>query len=131
MFGDEPTPSKRYNPILGMGKAVMVKLMILFRQPADIVRFEDSYNTVLALIERIPDVLRRQVVSVTGSPTGGSVYYRILETYFDSQDSLAEALRSKPGQEAGGELSRLPAGSFEVVFADVYEERGGSTPQGA
>jgi uncharacterized protein (TIGR02118 family) len=106
----------------------MMKLVIIFRQPADIGQFETTYNSLLALVERMPHVVRRQVNAVTGSPTGPSPYYRVLEVYFDSQQLLAESLRSPRGQEAGGELGRLPAGSFEVLFADVYEEAGGRTP---
>ena len=106
----------------------MMKLMIVFRQPAEISHFEDTYNNLLALIERMPHVIRRQVNAVTGSPTGASAFYRVLEVYFEGQQQLADSLRSERGQEAGGELGKLPAGSFEVLFADVYEEVGGSTP---
>lgn len=106
----------------------MMKLMIVFRQPTDISRFEDSYNNLLALIERMPFVTRRQVNAIIGSPTGTSPFYRVLEVYFDSQQRLSESLRSAVGQEAGAELTRLPANSFDVMFAEVYEEAGGSTP---
>lgn len=106
----------------------MMKLMIVFRQPAEISRFEDTYNNLLALIERMPHVIRRQVNAVTGSPTGVSPYYRVLEVYFDGQQQMTDSLRSERGQEAGSELGKFPAGSFEMLFADVYEETGGSTP---
>jgi uncharacterized protein (TIGR02118 family) len=106
----------------------MTKLIIVFRQPPKISHFETTYNSLLALIERMPHVTRRQVNAVTGSPTGPSPYYRVLEVYFDSQQLMAESLRSPRGQEAGGELRALPPDSFEVMFADVYEEAGGSTP---
>jgi uncharacterized protein (TIGR02118 family) len=116
--------------IIRMDDAAMFKLMILFRQPTDTVRFENSYNDLLALIERMPGILRRQVVHVTGSPSGVSPYYRVLEAYFASQDVLFSSLMSKQGQEAGAELGKLPLDTFEVVFAEVYEEQGGFTPGG-
>ena len=106
----------------------MFKLMILFRHPADVLRFEDTYNNLLALVERMPGIQRRQVVSVIGSPGGTSPYYRVMEAYFAAQDVLFSALMTKQGQEAGAELTKLPLGSYEVVFADVYEEQGGYTP---
>ena len=108
----------------------MMKLIILFRQPTDLTRFEDTYNNLLALIERMPDVTRRQVNSVVGSPTGSSPFYRQLEVYFADQARMNESMRSPRGQEAGRELTSLPAGSFDVMFADVYEEAGGATPTG-
>ena len=102
--------------------------MILFHQPTDPDSFENVFQDFLALIERMPNIIRRQVVHVTGSPQGLPQYYRILELYFESPETQQEALLSAIGQEAGKELSRLPEGTAEMLFADVYEEEGGSTP---
>jgi len=106
----------------------MIKFMVMFRQPDNAERFENIYQDFLALVERIPNIRRRQVVHVTGSPGGAPEYYRILEIYFDSLEIQNEALMSDAGQEAGAELYRLPKDSFELLYADVYEEEGGSTP---
>lgn len=107
----------------------MVKFMILFSTPEDLERFEDSYNNFLALVERMPDIRRRQVNSVLGSPMGTPRLYRILEVYFDSYDALDRALKSPQGQEAGAELRTFPPGQVELLFAEVYEEAGGQTEQ--
>ena len=109
----------------------MVKFMILFRQPEDVDKFENVYQDFLALVERMPHIQRRQVVHVTGSPQGAPEYYRILEIYFESSDRQTEALMSPEGQEAGSELNRFESGSFQLLFADVYEEAGSSTEQAA
>ena len=106
----------------------MNKFMVMFRQPDNAERFENTYQDFLALVERIPNILRRQVVHVTGSPGGAPEYFRILEIYFESLEIQNEALLSAAGQEAGAELYRLPKDSFELLYADVYEEEGGSTP---
>ena len=106
----------------------MIKFMIMFRQPENAERFENSYQDFLALVERIPNIRRRQVAHVTGSPAGAAAYYRILEIYFESLEIQNEALMTPEGQEAGAELYRLPKDSFELLYADVYEEAGGSTP---
>lgn len=105
----------------------MVKLSILFRKPTDLDSFENIYQDFLALIERMPDVKRRQANTVLGSPFGESPFYRILEVYYDDYAILNSSLLSPAGQEAGGELRRLEGGSFEMFFADVYEEDGGRT----
>ncbi len=107
----------------------MIKFMILFRQPDDIDKFENVYQDFLALVERMPHIQRRQVVHVTGSPQGAPEYYRILEIYFESSDKQTKALMSPAGQEAGSELNRLPKDSLQLLFADVYEEAGSSSPQ--
>jgi uncharacterized protein (TIGR02118 family) len=105
----------------------MVKFMILFQKPVDIESFEIHYNEFLALIERMPEVTRRQVINVLGSPMGETRLYRILEVYFDDSPQMEAALRSFAGQEAGKHLNVFMRGAFEMVFADVYEESGGQT----
>ena len=106
----------------------MIKFIILFHQPTDLDSFEQVYQDFLALVERMPHIIRRQVVHITGSPQGTASFYRILEIYFESSQQQQEALMSKIGQEAGQELGRLPRGTFQLLYADVYEEAGGSTP---
>jgi uncharacterized protein (TIGR02118 family) len=107
----------------------MVKFMITFTQPSNVTVFERAYNDLLALVERMPDIERRQVVNVLGSPVGEAPYYRILEIYFESVERMEASLRSKAGQETGGELGRrFPAGTYGAFYAEVFEEAGGSTP---
>ncbi|MCY3977139.1 MAG: EthD family reductase [Chloroflexi bacterium] len=105
----------------------MIKFMILFGPPEDAERFENVYQDFLALIERLPNIRRRQVAHVTGIPEGAPKVHRILEIYFESTDAQTEALMSPAGQEAGKELSRLPKDSYQLLLTDVYEEEGGST----
>lgn len=109
----------------------MIKFMVLFQKPANPVaesRFESAYNDFLALMERMPDIQRRQVVDVQGSPMGTPRYYRILEVYFVDKATLEASLKSPAGQEAGSELGRrFSPGTYETLFAEVYEEAGGST----
>lgn len=107
---------------------MMIKFMILFGQPEDAESFENVYQDFLALVERMPHILRRQVVHITGSPQGPTEFYRVLEIYFESTETQQEALMSTVGQEAGTELNRLPSESFQLLYADVYEEEGSSTP---
>lgn len=107
----------------------MMKFCVYFRPPANLHDFEQAYTDFLALVERMPSIQRRQVLHVLGSPQGKPPYYRGLELYFADQDTLKAALMSKAGQEAGNELARFAPGSFDVFFAETYEEEGGSTPQ--
>lgn len=110
----------------------MWKFMVLFRQPdKDAEAFENTYNDFLALVERMPAIERRQVVHVVGSPLGAPAYTRVLELYFHSRQQMELSLMSPPGQEAGKELNRFAPNSFDVLFAEVYEETGGSTAQQA
>jgi uncharacterized protein (TIGR02118 family) len=105
----------------------MFKFMLIFYHPADAPAFENSYQDLLALVERMPFIQRRQVIHVTGSPTGKSPYYRILEVYYEDQERLNQSLLSPAGQEAGRQIQTFPPKSFELIFAEVYEEAGGQT----
>ena len=107
----------------------MVKFIILFRQPEDAEAFENVYQDFLGLVERMPQIQRRQVVHITGSPLGRPDAYRILELYFESTQDQQTALLSAIGQEAGQELQRLQHGAYSLYFADVYEEAGAQTIQ--
>jgi uncharacterized protein (TIGR02118 family) len=107
----------------------MFKFVVMFKKPSKPEDFENSYNDFLALVERMPNITRRQVIHVMGSPQGEAVYYRGLELYFASDEDMKAALMSTEGQEAGNELARFEEGRFEVYFSAVYEEEGGSTPQ--
>jgi hypothetical protein len=83
------------------------------------------------MVEQIPNIMRRQVVTITGSPEGQSPYYRILELYFDSQQTMTDALKTEAGQIAGSGLYEVfkPLGyKFDTAFAEVFEEAGGATP---
>jgi uncharacterized protein (TIGR02118 family) len=107
----------------------MVKFIITFSTPNNVDVFEKAYNDLLALVERMPNIARRQVVNVLGSPIGEAAFYRILEIYFDSVEQMEASLRSPAGQETGAELGRrFTSGKYSAFYAEVYEETGGSTP---
>jgi uncharacterized protein (TIGR02118 family) len=100
----------------------MIKFVIMFRQPDDLDPFENAYQDLLALVERMPNLKRRQAVLTLGNPQGVPLYYRTLELYFDDQQQFRESFMSQIGQEAGQELARFPKGSYELFFGEVYEE---------
>lgn len=102
--------------------------MVMFRQPADVEGFEDSYASFLALVERMPGIQRRQVSHPLGSPTGPPRYYRVLELYYPDENAMRASLESPRGQEAAYELANFGDGAFEMFYAEVYEEGGASTP---
>lgn len=105
----------------------MIKFVVNFRSPRDFEKFDNIYNDFLALVERMPLIQRRQAIHVIGSPNGKAPYERALEIYFNTEADLRESLMSKQGQEAGNELGKFEQGSFDVYFAEVFEEAGGKT----
>jgi hypothetical protein len=107
----------------------MIKFVIAFCKPQNLPNFENAYNDLLAKIEQMPAIQRRQVVSVLGSPAGEPAFYRLLETYFEDVAHMEAALRGAAGQAAGAALGQhFASGTYQAFFAEVYEESGGSTP---
>jgi uncharacterized protein (TIGR02118 family) len=100
----------------------MVKLVLLFKRPADEIQFEAQYNANLALLEKMPGILRRQANIVWGGPGGDSQIYRILEFYFDDRAALDAALTSPAGAEAGQDLMAYAGDVVELLFVDVFED---------
>lgn len=100
----------------------MVKLVILYKKPADEAAFEEGYADNLALLERLPKLVRRQANMVLGSPRGSSPYYRILELYFEDFETMDAAMTSKQGAEAGRDLIKYAGDLVELVFVDVFED---------
>ena len=95
----------------------MIKFSVMFRQPDDIDNFENTYNDFLALVERMPDIERRQVVHVLGSPQGQAPYYRLLELYYADEMALRTALMSTAAEikamaREGRNLSICPRACF-------------------
>jgi uncharacterized protein (TIGR02118 family) len=100
----------------------MVKLLILFKQPPDENAFEMQYVKVLAALEKLPGIQRRQANIVRGTPEGKSPYYRILEFYFKDFDALDAALTAEAGTSAGQELMSAFSDVVELHFVDVFED---------
>jgi hypothetical protein len=100
----------------------MLKFMVLFRpQSGD--AFDEAVNAFITQIAHIPDVQRQQVIYPLGSPINTMPYARIVELYFASQTQMTEALRTPEGQAAGQLLNKFAPNSFDIVYAEVYEER--------
>lgn len=100
----------------------MVKLVLLFKRPSDENGFEEGYVHVLALLEKMPGILRRQANMVLGGPLGSSPYYRILEFYFDSFETMDAAMTSAQGAAAGKGLMETAGADVELLFVDVFED---------
>lgn len=98
----------------------MVKLVALYRMPADPATFDRHYtDTHLPLIRRMPGLRRVEAWKITGAPGGPAPYYLVGEMYFDDQDALRTALRSSEGRAAGEDLQTFAAGLVTMMYAQA------------
>ena len=100
----------------------MVKLMLLFRHPANKPGFEIRYTRNLALLKKMPGIQRVQVGAVVGGPAGDSPYYRVLELVFPTFDLLDAALTSPEGVAAGKDLMDYAGEVVELLFVEASDE---------
>jgi len=100
----------------------MVKLVALYRKPADPEAFERHYWEVhLPLARKMPGLQRVEVSRVTGAPGGEPPYYLMAEMYFADQAALDAAMKSPEGRAAGKDLMGFAGDLVTLYTAEVAE----------
>lgn len=81
----------------------MIKLVVLWKPPADAEGFEDDYaSTHMALVGALPGMKG----AVTSKALNGP-YFRMAEMKFDSRADLKAAMSSEEGQKLMADTQRL------------------------
>ncbi|WP_119065250.1 EthD family reductase [Aggregatilinea lenta] len=97
----------------------MVKLVLLFKPPANKNSFELRYSRNLSMLRKLPGVQGVQVGQVLGGPAGDAPYFRIVEIHFPDFDTLDAALVSPDGVAAGKDLMDYAGAVVELLFVEV------------
>jgi uncharacterized protein (TIGR02118 family) len=100
----------------------MRKLVILIKPPADEHAFEAAWPDFLHLAERMPGLLRESTSRVESMVYGQEDYSLIHELYFESLETLREALSSLEGRAAGRLLQTMTGGQMVLLIADHQED---------
>ncbi|MBX6341365.1 MAG: EthD family reductase, partial [Thermomicrobiaceae bacterium] len=84
----------------------MIKLVALYRKPADPEGFMRHYREVhTPLVEKTPGLERIEVSRVTGDAFGGEPpYFLIAEMYYPDRDTFNAAMRSEENRAAAKDL---------------------------
>lgn len=100
----------------------MVKLIALYRKPADPEIFDKHYYDIHApLIKKTPGLRKMEVTKITGAPIGETKYHLMAELYYDSVDALNAANASPEGRAAGKDLMSFAADVVTLFFGEVNE----------
>ncbi len=100
----------------------MVKLIALYRKPADAETFDRAYfDTHVPLVRKIPGLQRVEISRMTGAPRGEPDFYLICEMYFPDRATLDRAMASPENQEAGKNLMGFARGLVSFMYADEVE----------
>jgi len=98
----------------------MVKLVALYKKPADAAAFEKHYTEVHApLAKKMPGLRKMEVCRFTGSPGGEAKFHLMAEMYFDDKAAMMAALGSPEGKAAGKDVMSFAGDLIHMMFADV------------
>ncbi len=100
----------------------MVKLIAMYKTPADVLEFEKHYFDVhMPLIYRMPGLLKTEVSKLSGMPGQENKYHMMAEMYFDNMDKLNESMASAEGRAAGKDLMGFAKDYVYMMFGEVNE----------
>jgi len=98
----------------------MVKLVALYRKPADTADFDKHYFDVhIPLVQKFPGLRKLEVTRVTGAPIGESKFHLVAEMYFDSRESMDAALASPEGKAVTRDILSFAADVITVFHGEV------------
>ncbi len=98
----------------------MVKLVALYKKPAELEEFDKHYDTVhIPLVRKYPGLRKIEVTTVTGAPIGEAKFYKMAEMYFDSRDALDAALTSQEGKAVARDIMSFAAPLLTVFIGEV------------
>jgi len=98
----------------------VVKLVALYRKPADVARFEKHYQEIhTPLAKKMPGLRKLEVCRFTGSPGGEAKFHLMAEMYFDDAAAMKSALSSPEGKAAGKDVMGFAGDIIHMMFADV------------
>jgi uncharacterized protein (TIGR02118 family) len=98
----------------------MVKLVALYRKPADTADFDKHYFEVhIPLVQKFPGLRKLEITRVTGAPIGESKFHLVAEMYFDSRESIDAALASPEGKAVTRDILSFAADVITVFHGEV------------
>lgn len=98
----------------------MVKLVALYKKPADAAAFERHYTEIhTPLARKMPGLRKLEVCRFFGSPGGEPKFYMMAEMSFDTKEAMMAALGSPEGKAAGKDVMSFAGDLIHMMFANV------------
>ncbi len=100
----------------------MLKLIALYRIPADAVSFDRHYfNVHLPLVRVIPGLRSLEVVKITGAPMGETRYHLMAEMTYDSLEAMNAANASPEGRAVARDLMSFASDVVTLFYGEAAE----------
>ncbi len=98
----------------------MVKLIALFRPPADPGAFDRHYFDVhLPRLRAIPGIRKVEVTRITATHIGDQKYHLMAELYYPSEDAMDAANASPEGVAAARDMLAFAPDIITLISGDV------------
>ena len=101
----------------------MIKLIALYKRPANVDAFEEHYaNVHIGLVEKIPGLRKTEWTRLLAAPDGAAPYYMMYEMYFDNMAAYEAAMKSEENKAAAKDLMSFAGGLITLMLAESYED---------
>ena len=98
----------------------MIKLIALYRKPADPAEFDKHYDNVhTPLVKKYPGLHKLEITHITGAPIGETKFHLMVEMYFDNKEAMDAALASPEGKAVARDLMSFAADVVTVFYGEV------------
>jgi uncharacterized protein (TIGR02118 family) len=98
----------------------VVKLVALYKKPADVDAFEKHYNEIHApLARKMPGLQKLEVSHMIGAPAGEPKFYMMAELYFEDKATMFTALNSDEGKAAAKDVMGFAGDIIHMMFAKI------------
>ena len=96
----------------------MVKLIALYRTPADKEAFDEKYfKEHIPLVDKMPGLVKTEIARLKG--LGESKYYLQAEMYFNDMDSFNAAMASPEGKASARQLMTFAKDVVEMHIGTI------------
>lgn len=101
----------------------MIKLIALYKKPADVEAFEQHYKDVhVPLVKKVPGLVRVEVTRIQSDAMGGEApYYLMAEMYFENEESFRQAMKSPENKAAAKDVMSFAGDIVQMVIGRVDE----------
>ncbi len=100
----------------------MIKLVALYRKPADPAAFNKHYYDVhIPLIRRTPGLRKLEITTIQGAPVGDTKFHLMAEMSYDSLEAMNAANASPEGRAAAKDLMSFAADVVTLFFGETKE----------
>ncbi len=101
----------------------MVQMIAMYTEPTDREAFDKHYfGTHMPLAQKIPGLVKAEVVKFTGAASGEPPYYVMTTLYFNNKAEMDAGMGSPEGRATGKDLRNFTQpGQVIIAFSETVE----------